>query len=274
MSNVRRAAAGGPHMPPSVSRIPQATVGRLAQYLEVLGSLVEQGVRTVSSDELASAAGVGSAKLRKDLSHLGRSGIRGVGYDVTRLRERIEHGLGLDRQHRVVLVGIGSLGTALARYPGFDRRGFRMVGLFDRSPARVGERIGNLTVRDVVELPDACRELRPTVGVVATPDAPAPGVARTLADGGVQSILNFTAADFELPARIEQRRVDLSIDMQVLTFNSIRDHEHGAGGRAHEGGNEAASGGVMESGSAAVAGNTVVATGARTPRSSGSVSAR
>lgn len=250
MSYVRRTPAGGSHMPASVSRIPQATVGRLAVYLEVLASMVERGVVTVSSEELATAAGVGSAKLRRDLSHLGRSGIRGVGYDVTRLRERIERGLGLDRQHRVVLVGIGHLGTALARYAGFNRKGFRMVGLFDRSPERVGSRLGTLTVRDVAELPQACRELAPTVGVVATPDEPAADVARTLVDGGVRSILNFTATDFDLPDRVEQRRVDLAIDMQVLTFNSIHAFDGGrqADGEADMRGNDAASGGGMGTG--------------------------
>lgn len=256
MSYVRRTPAGGSHMPPSVSRIPQATVGRLAVYLEVLGSLVERGVVTVSSEELATAAGVGSAKLRRDLSHLGRSGIRGVGYDAVRLRERIERGLGLDRQHRVVLVGIGHLGTAPARYSGFNRKGFRMVGLFDRNPDRVGRRLGALTVRDVIELPSACRELAPTVGVVATPDEPAAAVARTLVDGGVRSILNFTATDFDLPDRVEQRRVDLAIDMQVLTFNSIHafdgvdalDEGRQADGEASTRGNDAASGGGMGTG--------------------------
>lgn len=248
MSYVRRTPTGGPHMPPSVSRIPQATVGRLAIYLEVLGSMVERGVVTVSSEELATAAGVGSAKLRRDLSHLGRSGIRGVGYDVTRLRERIERGLGLDHQHRVVLVGIGHLGTALARYSGFNRKGFRMVGLFDRASDRVGNRLGTLTVRDVVELPDACRELVPTIGVVATPDEPAAAVARVLVEGGVRSILNFTSADFDLPDRIEQRRVDLAIDMQVLTFNSIHAYNSGREAGPDARGNDAASGGGMGTG--------------------------
>lgn len=115
---------------------------RLATYLRVLGLLADEGAIIVSSEELATASGVGSAKLRKDLSFLGPNGVRGVGYDVTRLRARIESALGLDRGHRVVLVGIGNLGRALAGYGGFDRRGFSMVGLFDRDPALIGADIG------------------------------------------------------------------------------------------------------------------------------------
>ncbi len=127
----------------SGARHPQATVTRLATYLRVLGGLADAGTLIVSSEELATASGgVGSAKLRKDLSFLGPNGVRGVGYDVLRLQARIENALGLDQGHRVVLVGVGNLGRALARYPGFDRRGFTMAGLFDSDPSIVGTRVG------------------------------------------------------------------------------------------------------------------------------------
>ena len=207
----------------SVERaIPQATVTRLATYLRVLGILADDGVLIVSSEELANAAGVGSAKLRKDLSFLGPNGVRGVGYDVMRLRAKIESALGLDRGHKVVLVGVGNLGEALARYGGFGRRGFSMVGLFDRNPDRVGLDIDGLAVRHVDDLEDACRELEATIGVIATPDDAAQSVATAFVSGGVECILSFSPVTLDVPDRVEVRRVDLAVEMQVLSFNSSR----------------------------------------------------
>ncbi|OZC71327.1 redox-sensing transcriptional repressor Rex [Rhodococcus sp. 06-462-5] len=209
--------------PSGVERvIPQATVTRLATYLRVLSILADEGVLIVSSEELATAAGVGSAKLRKDLSFLGPNGVRGVGYDVARLRAKIDSALGLDRGHRVVLAGVGNLGQALAGYGGFARRGFTMVGLFDSDPARVGTDIDGLTVRHVDELVAACRELEATIGVIATPDEAVHSVAEQLVAGGVECILSFSPMVLDVPEHVEVRRVDLAVEMQVLSFNSSR----------------------------------------------------
>ncbi|QBJ98588.1 redox-sensing transcriptional repressor Rex [Rhodococcus sp. ABRD24] len=205
--------------------IPQATVTRLATYLRVLGLLADEGTIIVSSEELATASGVGSAKLRKDLSFLGPNGVRGVGYDVTRLRARIESALGLDRGHRVVLVGVGNLGRALAGYGGFDRRGFSMVGLFDNDAALVGSRVGGLDVRNVTELEDACRELEATIGVISTPDDAAQAVCDLLVRAGLRCILSFSPLALEIPDHVEMRRVDLAMEMQVLSFNMARNEE-------------------------------------------------
>ncbi len=215
-------SSGVGHSPTVERVIPQATVTRLATYLRVLGILADDGVLIVSSEELATAAGVGSAKLRKDLSFLGPNGVRGVGYDVMRLRAKIESSLGLDRGHKVVLVGVGNLGEALARYGGFGRRGFSMVGLFDRNPVRVGTSIDGLVVRHVDDLESACRELEATIGVIATPDESAQAVAASFVAGGVECILSFSPVMLDVPDRVEVRRVDLAVEMQVLSFNSSR----------------------------------------------------
>jgi redox-sensing transcriptional repressor len=216
-------SSGVPRSAETVERvIPQATVTRLATYLRVLGIMADDGVLIVSSEELANAAGVGSAKLRKDLSFLGPNGVRGVGYDVMRLRAKIESALGLDRGHKVVLVGVGNLGEALARYGGFGRRGFSMVGLFDRNADRVGLDIDGMAVRHVGELESACRELEATIGVIATPDDSAQDVAAAFVAGGVECILSFSPVDLDVPDRVEVRRVDLAVEMQVLSFNSSR----------------------------------------------------
>src|SRR3954467_13595989 len=146
-------------VPPAASRrqvggggIPEATVARLPVYLRVLTALAESGVPTVSSDALAAGAGVGSAKLRKDLSHLGSYGTRGVGYDVEYLVYQISRSLGLTQHYTVVIVGVGNLGHALANYAGFGTRGFRIAALVDSDPRRVGERIAGLVVRPVSDL--------------------------------------------------------------------------------------------------------------------------
>ena len=199
-------------------RIPEATVSRLAVYLRVLGSLADGGRGTVSSGELASAAGVNPAGLRKDLSHLGPCGTRGVGYEVATLRDRIATVLGMETAHACVLVGIGNLGAALAGYGGFGTRGFEFVGLFDASPARVGQRIGGLPVRPVTELEDVVATTGATIGVIATPAEVAQSVGDRLAAAGVRSILNFAPVTLTAPAGVGVRQVDLSVELQVLAF--------------------------------------------------------
>ncbi|MFI6868028.1 redox-sensing transcriptional repressor Rex [Nocardia sp. NPDC050406] len=205
--------------------IPQATVARLATYLRVLAVLADEGTAIVSSEELAVAAGVGSAKLRKDLSFLGPNGVRGVGYDVIKLRDRIEDVLGLSEGHRVVLVGAGNLGRALVGYGGFRRRGFCMVGLFDSDPQVIGTSVGDLRVRDVAELTDAVRTLEPTIAVITVPDAAAQGVCDLLVAAGMQSILSFSPLALDAPATVEVRRVDLAVEMQLLSFELARSAE-------------------------------------------------
>jgi redox-sensing transcriptional repressor len=203
---------------PRPRTIPEATVARLAVYLRVLSALADGGRGTVSSGELASAAGVNPAGLRKDLSHLGPCGVRGVGYEVRTLRDRIARVLGVERSRACVLVGIGNLGAALADYAGFGSRGFEFVGLFDAAPARIGQRIGGHTVRSVDDLEAAVAETRATIGVITTPAEVAQRVCDRLAAAGVRSILNFAPATLTPPTGVDVRQVDLSVELQVLAF--------------------------------------------------------
>lgn len=198
--------------------IPEATVARLAVYLRVLGALADGGRSTVSSSELASAAGVNPAGLRKDLSHLGPCGTRGVGYEVATLRDRIARVLGVERSRACVLVGIGNLGAALADYAGFGSRGFAFVGLFDADAGRVGQAIGGQTVRPMAELDDVVAATGASLGVIATPAEVAQSVCDRLAAAGVRSILNFAPATLAAPVGVDVRQVDLSVELQVLAF--------------------------------------------------------
>jgi redox-sensing transcriptional repressor len=210
-------ASGGPAFPD----LPEATVARLPEYLRALHQLAERDQDTVSSEGLAAAAGVNSAKLRKDLSHLGSYGTRGVGYDVRLLIEQIEQVLGLHESRAVALVGIGNLGHALAGYAGFASRGFHIAALFDADPGRVGERVGGLAVRDIAEVEAIVEAERISIGVIATPAHAAQRVADRLVAAGVTSILNFAPCVLVVPDGVDVRKVDLAVELQILSF-----HEH------------------------------------------------
>ena len=202
--------------------VPEATVGRLPVYLRALVDLAEAGAGTVSSDELAEAAGVNSAKVRKDLSHLGSYGTRGVGYDVAYLIHQIRRELGLTQHWAIAIVGIGNLGQALANYGGFAERGFRVAALVDADPARVGERIGDLEVCHVDELPAIVAELDVAIGVIATPAGAAQEVADGLVAAGVRSVLNFAPTMIAVPPGVSVRKVDLAVELQILAFYEQR----------------------------------------------------
>jgi redox-sensing transcriptional repressor len=197
--------------------VPKVTVQRLPLYLRCLESLPDTQIR-VSSDELATMAGVNPAKVRKDLSYLGTFGVRGVGYDVEHLRFQIRTELGLERDWHVVIVGVGNLGRALANYAGFGDRGFRVVGLFDSSDRKIGSRIAGVEIESLDTLADAIRDRAATIGVITTPEGSAQEVADALMDAGITSILNFAPTVIKARGGVEVRRVDLSTELQVLSF--------------------------------------------------------
>jgi len=202
--------------------IPEATVGRLPVYLRVLVDLAEVGAGTVSSDQLADGAGVNSAKVRKDLSHLGTYGTRGVGYDVAYLIHQIRRELGLTQHWPIVIVGIGNLGHALANYAGFAERGFLVAALVDSDTARVGETVGALEIHHDDDLPDLVAEHGIAIGVIATPASAAQEVADRLVDAGVRSVLNFASAMITVPPGVSVRKVDLAVELQILAFYEQR----------------------------------------------------
>jgi redox-sensing transcriptional repressor len=191
-------------------------------YHRALLALSERGVGTVSSEELAAAAGVNSPKLRKDLSHLGSYGTRGVGYDVDYLIYQIARELGLTQDWAVVIVGVGNLGQALANYGGFASRGFRIVGLVDADPARVGEHVAGVPVSHLGQLEDLVRSTRATIGVIAVPGAAAQQVCDRLTAAGVTSILNFAPVPLVVPVGVDVREVDLGVELQILAFHEQR----------------------------------------------------
>ncbi|MDP9222855.1 MAG: redox-sensing transcriptional repressor Rex [Actinomycetota bacterium] len=202
---------------------PEATVARLPIYFRSLLDLAETtGATTVSSEELARLAGVNAAKVRKDLSYLGSYGTRGVGYDVEYLLYQISRELGLTQDWPVALVGAGNLGRALASYKGFAERGFSIAAIFDIEDGVVGQEVGGMKVRHLDELKEVVAEDGVSIGIIAVPTLAAQEVAERLVDAGVKSILNFAPAVVKVPPNVTVRKVDLSIELQILSFYQQR----------------------------------------------------
>lgn len=200
-------------------------MGRLAVYLRVLtdrepmpdGRAGQQDI--VSSAELAAAAGVNPAGLRRDLSFLGSHGVRGVGYDSGTLIDEIRRVLGAHHAFGVALIGVGNLGQALAGYGGFAGRGFNIAALFDVDPAKVGRNVSGLVVEDVASLSTTCAAQSITIGLIATPEGAAQEAADALVSAGIFSILNFAPGLVVVPDGVEVRRVDLALELQMLAFH-------------------------------------------------------
>ena len=202
--------------------IPIATIARLPVYLRGLRLLTDRGVTVVSSEELANLTAVRSTKLRKDLSYLGSYGVRGVGYDVNYLTHQISRAMGLTQNWAVVLIGIGNLGQALAGYGGFSSRGFQIKALLDADPKKIGSIVGGQSVLHIDQLERVFSENANSIAVLAVPESVAQGICDRVVGAGVTSILNFTPTVLQVPSSVELRKVDLSIELQILAFYEQR----------------------------------------------------
>lgn len=196
-------------------------MARLPLYRRVLVDMADRALPTVSSVALAEAAGVNSAKVRKDLSHLGSYGIRGVGYEVDGLVQTISRVLGLTSDRAVCIVGVGNLGRALADYPGFAERGFRLAALFDPDEEKVGADVAGVTVSHPDEIERCVTAEAVAIAILAVPARVAQPMTERLVTAGITSILNFTPRVLSVPEGISVRKVDLSVELEILAF-----HEH------------------------------------------------
>lgn len=200
-------------------RVPEATVTRLSIYSRFLERLDRNGVTSVSSGEIADGVGVSPAQVRKDLAYFGEFGTRGVGYNVKDLMRYTLKILGLDRHWNLIMVGAGNLGYALCTYKGFNERGFSIVGVFDNDLTKIGKRINDLEVLPMEKMPDIIEDQSVRIGIIATPTRAAQEVADYMIKNGIQAILNFAPLPLNLPEYIEVRNVDLSVKLEILTFN-------------------------------------------------------
>lgn len=206
-------------------KISESTVRRLSTYLRSLEALAEEGCSTVSSTELARRAATTAAQVRKDLSHFGSFGKRGLGYAVDELIASLRQILGLDREWRVALVGAGRIGSAIFDYEGFRRRGFRIVTIVDADPEKVGRRWGDVTIRPDTELEEALRDERVDIAVLAVPGAVAQEVADRVVASGVRGLMNFAPVHLRLPDEVVLKDVNLVVELEALSFALAHDEE-------------------------------------------------
>jgi redox-sensing transcriptional repressor len=206
------------HAAPPLRRIAQPTVRRLSLYLRFLEDVHERGLATVSSQELARLGGTSPAQVRKDLSVFGSFGKRGLGYTVAELITALRSILGLGREWRVVIVGAGKIGTALAQYAGFRQRGFSVVAVYDNDAAKIGGRWAGHTVRDVAHLEsDAARE-RPDIAVLAVPAERAQGTADRIVRAGIGGILSFAPVQLHVPSGVTLQTVNMAAELEILSY--------------------------------------------------------
>jgi redox-sensing transcriptional repressor len=205
-----------------VKRIAESSVRRLSLYLRYLEEFTERGQATVSSAQLARASGTTPAQVRKDLSFFGSFGKRGLGYPVVQLSERLRQILGIGRSWRVVIVGAGRIGRALAQYREFRERGFTLVGLFDRDPELIGTRVDGVEVRDIARFERDLRALKPNIAILTVPGDAAQAIAMQLAKAGVRAILNFAPTGVRVPEEVVVRNVNMALELEVLSYSLVR----------------------------------------------------
>jgi redox-sensing transcriptional repressor len=194
------------------------TVRRLSVYTRCLQQLEEDGVKTISSQELAERFNLNSAQVRKDLAYFGEFGVRGIGYYVSGLRAELQRILGLDREWPIALVGLGNLGSALFHYRGFARQGFKVAVVFDDDPAKHGREVDGVPILPGRDLTREVRARGIQIAIVAVPADGAQAVVDQLVAAGIKSVLNFAPTRIRVPRDVRLQDVDLSIELETLSF--------------------------------------------------------
>jgi redox-sensing transcriptional repressor len=205
--------------PPDVKHIAESTVRRLSLYLRFLEEFEAHGHATISSGELAASGGTTSAQVRKDLSFFGSFGKRGLGYSVKDLTDSIREILGLQHPWNIVIVGAGKIGAALAQYRGFSTRGFTVVGVYDKDPSRVGERLEGVAIRPESELERDIQRLKPQIAVLCVPADAAQALADRVTKAGIRAVLNFAPIPLAVPEGVKLRGVNMATELEILAFS-------------------------------------------------------
>jgi len=204
--------------PRDVKRIAESTVRRLSIYLRFLEEFEDRGLSTVSSEELARRGGTTSAQVRKDLSFFGSFGKRGLGYSVPELSGALREILGLGREWRVVIIGAGKIGAALAQYRGFRQRGYNILAVYDASAEKIGRSLEGIEIRDIAHFEaDVARE-KPEIAVIAIPADGAQEVLDRIVRAGIKAVLNFAPVQLHAPADVTVKTVNMAMELEGLSF--------------------------------------------------------
>ena len=198
--------------------VPDIVIGRLPIYLRALNLLFEAGQEFTSSQELGQKLGIGSAQIRKDLSHFGEFGKQGTGYEINYLREQISKILHVDREWAVVLVGFGELGQAIAHYGGFASKGFHIEAIFDNDPAKIGEKTNGKEVHDIKNLAKIIAKLKIKMAIIAVPTSAAQTVSDNLVEAGIKAILNYAPITLTVPESVQVQYIDPVVHLQRMTY--------------------------------------------------------
>ncbi|MEZ5428398.1 MAG: redox-sensing transcriptional repressor Rex [Pyrinomonadaceae bacterium] len=201
-----------------VEKISELTTNRMSVYLRCLNELVAEGTKTVSSDKLAKRFHLNSAQIRKDLAYFGEFGVRGVGYYVEELRDHLTKILGLNKQHRVAIIGAGRLGTALTDYYGFKQTNFTVVALFDADREKIGQKVGEVEIFDIKDFSDLSKRDRIDVAVIAVPAAFAQKVLEDVLEAGIKAIMNFAPTPLRVEGDVKLKTIDLTTSLESLSY--------------------------------------------------------
>ena len=206
------------------TRLSDATINRIPLYLRALQELNEKDWYIISSNDLADLVGVQPAQLRKDLSYLGEFGTRGVGYDISHLKNQLSNRIGLTKKWSIAVIGAGRLGQALIRYQEFKKHDLDIRAVFDNDPSKIGKKIESKYILDISEIKNVVEEEGIQIGIITTPAESAQLAAKLLVEAGIKAILNFTSTSIEVPDKVQVRHVDLSVELQILIFKLMREN--------------------------------------------------
>jgi redox-sensing transcriptional repressor len=206
------------------TRLSDATINRIPLYLRALQELNEKDWYIISSNDLADLVGVQPAQLRKDLSYLGEFGTRGVGYDISHLKNQLSNRIGLTKKWSIAVIGAGRLGQALIRYQEFKKHDLDIRAVFDNDPSKIGKKIESKYILDISEIKNVVEEEGIQIGIITTPAESAQLAAKLLVEAGIKAILNFTPTSIEVPGKVQVRHVDLSVELQILIFKLMREN--------------------------------------------------
>ncbi|MGZ9166241.1 MAG: redox-sensing transcriptional repressor Rex [Anaerolineales bacterium] len=202
----------------NAEKIPDIIIGRLPVYLRALQSLADKGIQTTSSQDLGEIVGISAAQIRKDISQFGEFGKQGTGYSIPFLVERLRDILKVDRGWEVIIIGMGDMGHALARYNGFTNRGFQISMIFDNDPQKIGQKVGDFEILDTAGIAEKIKQHKIKIAMLTVPAPAAQEMADQLVKAGIKAILNYAPTSLNVPDGVHVQYIDPVTHLQRMTY--------------------------------------------------------